>query len=470
MQSAERGIRITFMISDLLHRQKRILLTRSVFHLLPSAVVFFLLLVPTFAQRQRPKVLPTQQHQYAGRLLLIPRDSRPVSWKLPRLIARVADHEVISPPREMLGNATTALDAERIIAWAKKQNLSQLSGVIVALDALTENASEAQDNERLEFINWLRQQAPNLPIYGFAERATDAISKLVFDDLLIEPNANEAAHLLVARLLNRIHQRPPKVMAIASGDDSPAVFKAIANNIEAVGGQLIKNGKADLFFFVHTPNTDPAKLAAFTETLAKTIAAGYYVALADVSGNVEPIIAALRERKQLDLLQAYAASREPDEAIGKALAHCSTRLIAAKVLRPSLEVEQLRRAERAQVELMLTRYLEDWAYAGNVRARTEQYVREQLKAEPTQLGAATEQAEAFVNAELKLVAEELFRTQFRYNLHSVMLGNGMRADFQVELLQRFKARFSLQRTNELELDISVHLPLLIGMSQLPVRK
>ncbi len=386
------------------------------------------------------------------------------------MIARVADYEIVYPPRELLGDTTNALDAERVIAWAKQQNLSQLNGVIIALDALTENTTEAQSKERLEFINWLRQQAPNLPIYGFAERSNDAISKLVFDDLWIEPNADNAAYLLVARLLNRIHQRPPKVMAIASGEESLPIFKAVANNIEAVGGQLVKNGKADLFFFVHTPNTDPARLASFIETLAKTIAAGYYVALADVSGNIEPIIAALRERKQLDLLQAYAASREPDDAIGKALAQCSTRLIAAKVLRPSLEVEQLRRAERAQVELMLTRYLEDWAYVGSIRARVEQHLRNQLKADPNKLGEATEPAETFANTELKLVAEELFRTQFRYNLHSVMLGNGMRADFQVELLQRFRARFPLQRTDELELDISVHLPLLIGMSQLPFRK
>ncbi len=464
-------MRITFMNLYLLQRQRRSRLVHSAFRLLPSAFFLFLLclLAPSFAQRPRPKVLPTQQHQYAGRLLLIARDGRPVSWKLPRLIARVADYEVLYPPRDTLGDATT-LDAERVIAWVKQQNLSQVNGIIVALDALQENATEAQAKERLDIINWLRERAPNVPIYGFARQSNDAISKLVFDDVWIDPQIDSAACLLVARMLNRIHQRPPKVMTIASSNDSLPILKAIANNIAAVGGELVKNGKADLFFFVHTPNTDPAKLAAFSETLAKTIAAGYYVALADVSGNQEPVIAALRERKQLDLLQAYAASREPDEAIGKALAHCSTRLLAAKVLRPRLEVEQLRRAERAHIELMLTRYMEDWAYAGSLRSRIETQLREKLKADPNKLGDATEAAEALASAELKLVAEEVFRTQFRYNLHSVMLGNGMRADFQVELLQRFKARFPLQRTDELELDISVHLPLIIGMSQLPFKK
>jgi Protein of unknown function (DUF4127) len=463
-------MRIKFMNFYLIRCGRRNFSRRSAIRILQFAFALALLLVPALAQRQRPKILPTQQQQFAGRLLLIPNDARPISWKLPRLIARIADHELVYPSRDMLGDATSPLQPERVITWAKEQNLSQFKGAIISLDALLKDASAAQIKERLEFISWLRQHAPNLPIYGFAKQSNDALSQIVFDDLLIDPNTDSAAYVLVARMLNRLHQRPPKVSAFASSDNSLPILQAIASNVAAVGGEIIKNGKADLFFFVHTPNTDAAKLASFAETLAKTIAAGYYVALADISGNAEPLIAALRERKQLDLLQAYAASREPNEALSKALAHCSTRLIAAKVLRPSLEVEQLRRAERAQIELMMTRYLDDWTYIGSVRARVEQHAREQLNADPNQLGTATEAVEAFANAQLKLVAEELFRTQFRYNLHSVMLGNGVRADFQVEMLQLFKARFPLQRIDELELDISVHLPLIVGMSQLPFRK
>lgn len=440
----------------------------SAFRLLPFALL--LLLVPAFAQRQRPKVLPTQQQQFTGRILLIPRDARPVSWKLPRMIARIANYELLYPPREMLGDATTPPDAERLIAWAKAQNLSQLSGAIISLDVLLENATDAQSKDRFEFINGLRQRAPKLPIYGFAKRSNDAISKIVFDDLQIEANTDNTAYVLIARLLNRLHQRPPKIVAIVSSNDSASLLQTIASNIEAVGGQLSKDGKADLFFFVHTPNTDAAKLASFAETLAKTVAAGYYVALADVSGKAEPLLTVLREGKQLDLLQAYAASPDPNEALRKALAQCSMRLIVAKVLRPGLDVEQLRHAERAQAEFMLTRYLEDWAYAETIRARVEQHVREQLKADPNKLGEATEQAAAFANAELKLIAEELFRTQFRYNLHSVLLGNGVRADFQITMLQLFKTRFPLQRIDAIELDLSIYLSLLVGLNPKPFIK
>jgi hypothetical protein len=431
------------------------------------------LLTSSLAQRPRPKLLKSQRSQYAGRILLIPYDSRPVAWKLPRMVARIADHEIIYPPREMLGDATHGIEADRVIEWAKEQDYDEINGVIVSLDALAGWAAEAQPERiktRLDFLNWLRQSNPELPIYGFIEKARDEISNYVFDDLLITSESSEAAYLLVARFLHRTYERPLKILPIASDTYPEAVLKAITSKVATVGGQLVTTGKADLFLFLHVPNTDAAKLANFADALVKAVAAGYYVALADVSGNSEPLIAALRERKQLDLLQAYAASSEPEVAIGKALAQCSARLMAAKVLRTSLEVDQLQRAERAQVELMMTRYLEDWLYASKLRPLLEAYVREELKADPSNLGSATEAAEAFLSNEIKIVAEELFRNQFRYNTHSVLLGDGTRATFQVEILQRCRARLPWQRTNEIELDVGIHIPLLVGLNPYPARR
>jgi hypothetical protein len=442
---------------------------------LAFAIMLFVLLssVSSFAQKQRPKILPRAQQQFAGRLLLIPRDARPVSWKLPRLIARVAAYEIVVPPRELLGDGTQPLDPDRLVDWVKTQDITRLHGALVALDTLagwTREASAEQIKQRLELLNWLRQRKPELPIYGFAQKSHPALSAFVFDDLSLEAPEPDVAHLLVAKFLQRAHQRPIKVLTITSSTYAPPMLKALTGSIDAVGAQLMSSGKADIFLFVHTPNTDAIQLANFATTLANTVTAGYYVALADVSGNAAPLIAALRERKQLDLLQAYAAAPNPHQALGQAVAHCAARLIAAKVLRPSLEVEQLQRAERAQVELMLTRYLEDWGYAETIRARVEQHVRNELKAEPMRLATATEQAEAFANTELKLLAQELFRTQFRYNLHSVLLGSGVRADFQVEMLQLFKARFPLERIDVLELDLSIYLSLLVGINPRPLIK
>jgi hypothetical protein len=383
------------------------------------------------------------------------------------MIAQVADYDVITPPRELLGDGSQAIDLDGVIDWVKRQDSKQLKGVIVALDPFISPTTTVQVNQRLQLLNWLRQQNPDVLIYGFASQSHPALSAFVFDDLVLAPPATDSAHLLLARFLQRVHQRPIKILPLTSAEVSAATVKALTEMITAVGGQLVTTGKADIFLFLHTPNTDATKLANFTNTLVNTAASGYYVALADVSGNPESLLTVLRERKQLDLLQAYAAAPELREGSGKVLAHCAARLIAAKVLRPSLDLEQLRRAERAQVELMLTRYLEDWAYASNLRARLEQHVKSELKADPARLGVATEQAEAFANAELKRVADDLFRTQFRYNLHSVLLGNGQRADFQVEMLQLFKARFPLQRIDELELNLSVYLSLLVNIYPRP---
>lgn len=440
--------------------------------------VFVLLCLPlfftvTWAQNKRPKLQQIERSQYAGRILLIPCDGRPVSWKLPRMIARIADYEIIYPPRELLGDLTHPLDADRVIEWAKKQNLDQLNGVIVSLDALagwTGEATPEQSNSRLEFLNWMRQRKSDLPIFGFTKKARAEISGFVFDDLLIDPDSNEAAYLMVARFLHRTYQRQIKIMPIASTEYSPAVLKAINRKIDTIGGQLVTSGKVELILFLYVPNTDEVKTTKFFEALVKAIASGYYVALADVSGNAEPLIAALRERKQLDMLHAYAAASDPDIAIGKVLAQSTARLVAAKVLRSTLEIDQLHRAERAQVELMMTRYLEDWGYPAKVRANLETHVREQLKADPGDLGNAAESAEAVLNTEIRLLADEIFRTQFRYNVHSVMLKDGTRADFQVEMLQRCKARLPFQRTNEIELDVGIHIPMLVGINPYPARR
>lgn len=436
-------------------------------------LTLLMLVTPLWAQRQRPKLMQTQRSQFAGRLLLIPQDGLPVSWKLPRMVAHIADHEVVYPPRELLGDATHKVDADRVIEWAKKQDYNQLSGVIISLDALagwSDQTTPEQAKLRLAFVSWVRQRKPDLPIYGFTQTARDEISGIVFDDLLIEPPNHEAASVLVARFLQRTYQRSLKILPLASADYPAPVLKVVTRKVEAVGGQLVTSGKADLFLFLYLPNTDEAKTANFIEALAKALAAGYYVALADVSGNPASLIAALRERKQLDMLQAYASAADPNIAIGNVLAQSSVRLLAAKMLRTSLEIDQLQRAERAQVELMMTRYLEDWGYPYTIRARLETYIREQLKADPLKLGTATEDAEVFLNNEIKLLAEELFRTQFRYNVHSVMLGDGTRASFQVELLQRCKARLPLQRSDEIELDIGIHIPLLVGVNPYPARR
>ncbi len=435
-----------------------------------AALLLSLAPCPTFAQKNRPKIIVSKRTEYAGRLLLLPRDSRPVSWKFPRMIARLADYDVIVPPRELLGEGAAKINIEGVLAWVKTQDFAQINGVIIGLDAMLDNSAEPKNRkEQLDIINWMRAQKPNLAIYGFAQKTTPELSAYEFDDLQIDDDP-DLAPLLIARFLNRNYERPPKVFPITAAEYSPRLLQALQKKITATGAQMVTSGKADLFLFILPPNTDETKRANFADALAQTLTSGYYVALADLSGKPEELLTILRTRKQLDLLQSYSASTSPEIAFGTTLAQVSTRLLAAKVLRASLGEEQLRRAERAQVELLLSRYLEDWGYQINIRPRLEKHIREQLQAEPQKLGTATERTETFLQNEMQTVANELFNQQFKYNVHSVRVPNGYRIDFQVVILQRCQARLPLQRTDEIELEIGIHLPTLVGLDGSPLRR
>src|SRR5262245_21142689 len=67
-----------------------------------------------FASAQRrPTLRPAARDYLAGKFVLITRDERPQSLQQPRLLARVADHDLITPPSRVM------TDADALIEWAK---------------------------------------------------------------------------------------------------------------------------------------------------------------------------------------------------------------------------------------------------------------------------------------------------------------------------------------------------------------
>ncbi len=391
----------------------------------------------SFAQKKRPKLVQAPTKDFAGRLLLLPLDGRFASTKLPRAFAHIADYDVLYPPREIL------LNENGLMEWVKAQPLAQLSGVIIGFTA----GKEAQ---RIEIVNWLRQQKAELPIFGFANKSTDALSKIVFDDLVVDESQKDWAHLLVARFLNRAYQRPPQISVRFSNDTTKNVKTSLVKQADSAGVKLISSGKSDIFLYVLTEDTDDAKFTNLVEIVTRNVTAGYYVALVDLSGNPDRLMAQLRERKLLDLLNAYAASTSSETAFGNVLTQISARLISAKVLRLKMDVDQLQRGERSQIEMMLMRYFEDWGYAVVVKPKLEIYLKEP--------NISTELAEEFLKNNLQILGNQLFDQQFRRNIHSVLLPSGKRAPFIVSLLQRLSVRFAEPpKINEIELDVGIHL-------------
>jgi hypothetical protein len=489
-------------------------------------LVFALAPTPTSAQRKKPVLRPPSRDYFAGRILLLPLDSRPASWQLPRLVARVADHEIIAPTRSLLGGPDKPADVEGVVSWARSQNYSEVSGVIVSLDLLSFGGARAARvspetlRQRLALLEWVRAERPQLAVYGFiadhsgvadageadAAAALDGLAldlaakgtldylilhrpeksspdgaggelqgairaRGLSDRVAVQPAATEPAAALVARHLHRHYKRPLKVLPVYPG--SPEVSRPVSAAVDAqlavIGGTRLAGGtpdtpasvaarQADVLLFVYPAGVDDAAAQQIIDGVTRAASAGHYVAVADLSDvSDERLMKELRRLKLLDLLVAYAASHGGEggtandlegaaaRAVGLALAQSAARIVGAKFLRD--DVDRLQRIERAQVELSFTRYLEDWGYARKVRPRLEAHVRDALKADPQNLGAAAEKAAEFARSEMATLAEGLFNEQFRRNVHSVLVVDAGRAEFMLHSLQRFQFRLPWARTD-----------------------
>src|SRR5262245_35341017 len=144
---------------------------------LRSLTALFLATLLTFpipaalAQRRQP-LRPVARDYYAGKFVLIPHDDRPQSLQQPRMLARVADHDLIVPP------ARATASAEALIEWAKGVDYGESDGVIVSLDAIAGSAQEAGRLRGVDFvrlIEWMRARRPGMPIFGFTSDSSDQI-------------------------------------------------------------------------------------------------------------------------------------------------------------------------------------------------------------------------------------------------------------------------------------------------------
>lgn len=428
-------------------------------------------IAPSLAQRRRPLLRPAARDYFAGKFVLIPRDERPPSLQQPRMIAQIADHDLITPPARLMG------DAEELVAWARGVDYSGVKGVIVSLDSIGDAIGR-----RSELIEWIRKASPDVPVYGFAFSNTPnaAISSLDYalangetgqaNKVGAESEPDAASVTLVARLLNHRFGLTPKFLPLyssAAGRD--AVHRTISDRIKLLGaGESSLLNEAErgitILLFVHAPQTNDQERAALVESLAAAVGKSYRVALLDLSeskaGKVA-LLAELRGRKLLDQIIAYASSEAAPDASSKVratarvLAHSSALLTAIRFLRD--DVDRVKRIDRSHVNLLFSRYLTDWAYALEVRPKLETFVRDQLKADPNRLGGDAERAEDFAQREIRAIADELFRDQFKDHLHAILLKSGERAQFELSFVQTLRLRLPSQKVSEVEITPAVYL-------------
>ncbi|HEY6403310.1 MAG TPA: DUF4127 family protein, partial [Blastocatellia bacterium] len=510
----DRGSRIEYRLSPIFYIRSSILYLRSsaVFALFVSSWLIFG--YGASAQR-RPILRPASRDHLAGKFVLITSDERPQSLQHPRMLARVADHDLITPPASVIAPEAKA---GALIEWSKGLDYEGVSGVIVSFDAIAGDAiaGGSPQPERPDVIKFIRARRPSLPIYAYTysssaqsiqwalnlcgESALDFLlisgkgaarsnlsdeiaARKLSDKVAIEPEGEAAPMILFSRMLNRRFGFAPKIFPVLSSAEveaTPLRQSVIASIRNAGGVEPDSRGadkiSADALLFVYAPRTSDGNRPAFIEAIARAIENGLKVAVVDLSEtkeSKEALMAWMRRLKLLDKLIAYASS-DPDDfgqrsgasadAIIRAVTQASAFLNAIRFMRD--DADRVLRFDRAQFELLFSRYLTDWAYALTIRPALDDYVKGELKADPDRLEASMERAEAFAFERVKQSAEEIFKEQFRRNVHAILLSGGERAQLQISMMQRLQVRFPTRKTSEAEIRQSVYIPQ-INFSEVP---
>src|SRR5262249_56312851 len=267
---------------------------------------------PCFAQR-RPILRTAAREYFAGKFVLITRDERPQSLLQPRMLARVADHDLIAPPARVM----TGADA--LTEWAKSVDYAEADGALISFEAI---AGGSRQPEPTDFIKWIRARRPGMAIYAFTDGSSDQLTQsalnLVAESTLdfllisgggarakppnsaqrlsgkvaIEPDLDGATMILLARMLNHRFGFTPKIFlafSSAAAQDLP-LHSEIGATVRAIGGgEGTQPGlpqsnnpaqSVDAALFVHMPQTPGAHPAAMIGAVARDIAKGAKSALA----------------------------------------------------------------------------------------------------------------------------------------------------------------------------------------------
>jgi hypothetical protein len=131
-----------------------------------GALVCLVVFSATAAAQNQPKM--------SSRVLLVPLDDRPPCLQFPVEMGKIADSQVVTPPKELLGKFTTPGQSDRIVEWLKAQDLKSFDAAIVSLDMTAYGglvamrrygATEAEALRRIEVMREIRRRAPRLTLY-----------------------------------------------------------------------------------------------------------------------------------------------------------------------------------------------------------------------------------------------------------------------------------------------------------------
>lgn len=210
------------------------------------------------------------------------------------------------------------------------------------------------------------------------------------DKVTLAPGADEAALLLLSRLICRQNNLFPRVQAVYSDERSKNLtgryedrsFEEIVRLQTAVAGGIPVGlqSKADIMLFVHTPDgsqkeasTQKLQLikkkppADFISLIKDSINNGEKAALADVhyaNGADHALLESLMDEINIFQLSSFAAWNTAGNTLGTAIAQGIINLVSWKTAATDQEKEKL---FQANSELIMERLIDDWLYQSGVR-------------------------------------------------------------------------------------------------------
>jgi hypothetical protein len=345
--------------------------------------------------------------------------------------------------------------------------------------------------------------APFGPHVDEQERLRDRVaSENIEDRVAIYPGADEAGMTLFARFIHRHMLKTPTVRVFYSSEedaDRVATFEdrplreTVEAHIAAAGAQMAEGPEADLLLAVNAPaegsREDYVRGAArdrrrrLVRSLLRTVAeqSPLRVALCDVAYPNGADEALMRELRHSDLmphrLLSFAAWNTAGNSIGSAIAHGTLRLIAlqdkgafdlAQLLAdisPMRYLELLNSlidSERAHVEFLFGRFVDDWLYQSRVRPDVTEKVIELLEASVFDLASSYRQTEEMVAEELSAAAGDLWTDHFLAQ-EMVQIGfEQSRSSLVLDALEETRVRLPWRRMFEVDLDFRFGLELVPG--------
>lgn len=291
------------------------------------------------------------------------------------------------------------------------------------------------------------------------------------DRVAIQPGADEVAMLLLSRALTKRFNRAPSVHAVYSSSatrDNVAPFedrplnRTVSFHIAAAGGREVADADAaDILFYVYGSRAEQGVAQKFVADIEDAVARNRRVIVADIDykGDVQgadPVFTeALRRRKVFPRLTGYASWNTAGNTIGTALPHGIVYTVARERI-VSNAPARARRIGDAQIEFLLHRLIDDYAYHGVVRPEAKRFAATKRLNPNGLAGAAQTEIEEFIRNRMRPHVESLWRD---FSTQPFVVAYGARRS--LALMPRDFANFRMDlpwgRTFEAAIDFDVRV-------------